>query len=234
MIDFHTHIIPFVDDGAKDLAEAIKMLYMLKSQGVKTVVATPHYNDSRIDIDGFLMLRNAAYLKLQQEIAQKGHDLPEVILGAEVFLSYEVIHNDGLSKLCIGDTNYLLVEVPSNVWFEWIYDFTDYLISQKNIKPIIAHFERYAFVNRDIDRFNNIKESDVVIQVNADAFLNFRMKKTAHRLVENGLLHIIASDTHNTTDRKPVILEAKKQIVKKYGEKKWEEICNNAREILFV
>ncbi|MCK9478851.1 MAG: hypothetical protein M0R40_05040 [Firmicutes bacterium] len=234
MVDFHTHVLPYIDDGAKDAAEAIKMLHLLKSQGVCTVAATPHYNDSVMSIERFLKLRNDSFLSLAQEIGAKPEGLPKIILGAEVYLSYEVIKNNDIDKLCIENTKCLLIEIPNDMWFDWVYDFSKHLIDEKGIKPIIAHFERYASLHKNVERFKKLGEIGAIIQVNADSFLDFKMKTTIKNLFKNNIVHLVGSDSHNTTNRKPRLDEAAKRIIKKFGADKWEELCDNSKRLLLT
>jgi len=112
MIDIHSHFLPGIDDGADSEECAIQMLEDLKQQGVNTVVSTSHYYAHNGSIDKFLQDRENSYSQLMHRLDGSREMYPDIILGAEVALTPELSKNEDLGKLCIGDSNAILIELP--------------------------------------------------------------------------------------------------------------------------
>ena len=116
MIDFHSHILPGIDDGSKDVAESLAMLSALKEQGVDTVVATPHFYANHHSVEEFLRRRQKAMDRLSAELSEGA---PTIVLGAEVRYYEGISHLQNLESLCIGDSKLLLLEMPFYKWTEY-------------------------------------------------------------------------------------------------------------------
>ena len=230
MIDFHSHILPGIDDGASDVKMSLDMLAKSYEQGVKTVVATPHcYLTKDEKIEHFLEKRQKSFNILIDAMKNDERAFPEVILGCELGVYREPSDVKELQKLCIENTDYILVEMPYEKWNVNNYDFI-YLLKINGMKPIIAHIERYWVQRND---FYNLFSLDVLFQVNADFFLtpNSR-KKVIPYLFENNALHILGSDMHNTTTRSSNMKQASEYISLKYGNDRFGYLMNNAYEVL--
>ena len=119
MIDFHSHILPGVDDGSKNLLMSFTMLRRLYKQGVTKVAATPHFYADKQSPDSFARKRDEKWKELRKHLDA---ECPEVILGAEVYYFEGISKSDSLSKLKIGETPLILVEIPFRKWNERITD----------------------------------------------------------------------------------------------------------------
>ena len=108
-IDFHSHILPGIDDGSRNIEESVALLDMMAEDGVDIVCATPHYYSHEISIDKFVERRNNAYERLKPHL-KDNH--PKILLGAEVLYNHSLVQCDDLSKLCLQGTDYLLWEMP--------------------------------------------------------------------------------------------------------------------------
>ena len=168
MIDAHAHFLPNIDDGAKSVDESLAMLREAYKQGVRLCVATPHAvihdND---EINRFINNRKIAYQKLQSQMPSNSIDIPKILLGAEVYLDNDINRYRDIVKLCIENSNAMLIEFPLTHKFnhkaeEWIYE-----LCCKKINPIIAHIERYAFRNEMLEALVDIP---AVYQINSSAF----------------------------------------------------------------
>ncbi len=232
MIDFHTHILPGIDDGASNAYESLQILQMLKSQGIDTVLATPHYYGDYHTVDGFLSARGAAYQKLMQAVHEANVSVPKIILGAEVRLSYELIQDAGLKRLCIGDTKCVLTEMSDGYWFEWVYDAVRKMKEDMGLIPVIAHLERYADSPPGMGKFERLFMLDVPIQINADAAADFKLWRNVKALMDKNRVHIIGSDSHNVSARRPRMDVAYRKISKKYGTQRWAFLQKNAEMLL--
>ena len=141
MIDFHSHILPGIDDGAQDIETSLALIEEEKKQGVSTIVLTPHFYPDRNTPDNFLKEREEAYRKLTSH--PESSTFPNFIKGAEVALTYELPKLEGLEKLCIEGTNLILIELPYHTYNEWVLNAL-FGISARGLVPIIAHFERFV------------------------------------------------------------------------------------------
>ena len=228
--DFHSHILPSFDDGAADTETAIKMLTLSKSMGVSCVVSTSHcYPCSSEDIDKFLDGRERAYSKLMDAIAASGADVPEIRLGCEVHLTCDLTGFRDVERLCVDGTSYMLLEMPASKWTDNTID-NVYKLSISGIKPIIAHAERNIKQNEDL--LNSLYMLDILIQINAGSFGVPTLKKFIDKMMKNKMIHIIGTDMHNLTSRRPVMDNAEKYIKKRFGGECWNYLMRNAGIIL--
>ena len=230
MIDVHSHILPELDDGAQNLELAISMLKESALHGVTDVVSTSHcYPKTETDIKKFLHKRKSSYDTLCSGIDSVDTSLPNIHLGCEVNMLTDISDYDSISALCIENTEYILVEMPYSPWSEWMID-SIYKLTLRGLKPIMAHIDRYTSQNKE--NLMALLELDVIFQVNADLFLNKKMKKTADKLINDGYVHIIGSDMHSMGIRKPNLQNAKEEIVSRYGLEFFNQMQENARYIL--
>ena len=229
MIDFHSHILPQIDDGAQNIKMSLDMLSESYRQGVRTVVATPHcYIANEYDIDIFLEKREKSYNILKKAMAEDGRDLPEIVLGCELQISKNVYHFEKLRPLCIENTDYILVEMPYGKWTEDCYDYL-YELTLKGMRPIMAHIERFIGKKKD---FHNLYSLDLLYQVNADSFLSPFVKRHLPDLFEKGIIQLLGSDMHNTTRRATHMKNAVERIVNGYGDGLVNYLMTNARKVI--
>lgn len=231
MIDFHSHVLPAIDDGSRDFDMTTQMLLESKEQGVETLVATPHYYPNKINAELFLERRNNAYSlymnKLDEQIK-----IPEIVLGAEVYFCNGISNLKELDLLAIGDTNYILLELPFESWSKRVFDEINSIISDRGLKPIIAHFERYIGLQNDHKNINRLFDMEVVIQSNAEYFIGFWTRRKALNYLKNNIIELIGSDCHNMTKRPPNLGVAYEIINKKCGKDVVDKLNRNASKIL--
>ena len=146
LVEVHSHILPGIDDGSPDVETSLKMIDMLKKQGAKAIVLTPHYYSDSISYDDFVARRNNAYNLLKSSLPLES---PELILSAEVYISKYLFNNSSLDEIKIGNSDYALIEHPFSCDFsQEIYDRLLNLYYDYGIKPVLAHIERYpAFMD---------------------------------------------------------------------------------------
>lgn len=212
-IDFHCHILPCVDDGAKTLEESISILNEEIKQGVNTVVMTPHFYVTKNSFEEFISKRQEAYSSLLY--AKNVNNLKvDLLLGCEVMFSPEILNID-LTKLCIQDTNYILIEFPHN-HYPMIAKNVFFALQNQGFTPIIAHAERYE--NLSNDDLREMIYSGILIQVNTSSlFDNRKYSKRVMNLIDNNMVHLFGTDTHSIDKRPPTFLKAKNLLEKKYG-----------------
>lgn len=227
MIDIHTHILPGLDDGCKTLGESVEALRIMKSSGVNKVVATPHYYHN-CGIRNFLQKRKKAY----ESVMQCCKDGPEVILGAEVALRFEMHKKENLPKLCIEGTNYMLVELPYEDWNNWVFDELFKISAVHNINIIIAHIERYIGVAKRT-KIAKLYDMDLKFQVTVDNYSNGLFRKfPSFDFIKNGKADFIASDCHNLEDRAPSFQRVIPKLRRMFGNDIVDGFFNNAQRML--
>lgn len=231
MVDFHSHILPGIDDGAKTVEDSVKMLMLAKAQGVDTIIATPHYYATKATIDEFLLAREESYKTLMKYVTENNLDIPKIILGAEVAFSVKCTKLD-ISRLCIENTNALLIELPYTFLNGWIYKEIYNISMRHSVDIIIAHAERYVGKRNDLSMIEPFLELDMYIQINASSVVEFRTRRAVKKFFDLGRVDLIGSDAHNMGKRISKMDKAWQYIAKKYGEQKIRKIEENSKKIL--
>ncbi len=210
MIDIHTHILPGIDDGSSSLKESLEMCRAAYDDGIRTIVATPHYKPGVLENSRNRILK--AVDELQKELMKQKISV-EILPGCEA-LAFpelpELIEKKEL--LTINDTGrYLLIELPPHgVDMESIKNLI-FRLGVMDIIPIIAHPERYVFIQKDPELMTGLVNQGALSQISARYLLSndgAPAAKTAHYLIKRGLVHIIASDAHNFGERKSLLKDA--------------------------
>lgn len=214
IIDFHSHILPAVDDGSRNVHESLEMLRAMEQQGVDCVIATPHFYPNRIGLKDFLHKQKKAY----EEIASyRLTGSPVMKCGAEVAFFRGMGKSEQLDCLCIESTKLLLLEMPFRNWTS--HDLVEIeRIMDKGIIPVLAHVERYYSLQHDQSIFRAITQLPLYIQLNAEAFRSFRMRRIAFKIIDCGRPILLGSDCHNLKERYPNLSAGRKALPKKYGE----------------
>ncbi len=229
MIDFHSHVLPGIDDGAGSVRTSIEMLRASHNMGVDTIVSTSHcYPTDKNAVLDFLSERERAYGILKTETAAEKEKFPRLVSASEVHLCRGTSSIREIEELCIDKTEYMLVEMPYSDWQDDDYEEL-YGLIRRGIKPIMAHLDRY------LERTEGVKEIlslNVLCQINADAFLNKSLRKKLLYLFTHDAAHVIGSDMHNMTSRPPNIAFAAEVIDQKFGKSYSDFILHNAERIL--
>ena len=214
MFDFHSHILPGIDDGSKDTETSVNMIAEEIRQGVSGIALTPHFYADMDDPETFLEKRARAFEKLRE--ATKDITCPTLIPGAEVHYYRGMSRSENLRKLCLGESNYILVELPFRRWQQYIVDDVKDIGNNLGLNVIIAHFERYLDQDRKLVK-QITEDEDLIIQSNAEFFLE-KDRRKALRYLKAGTIDILGSDCHNTDTRRPNLKDAMDLIGKKLGD----------------
>ena len=195
MIDFHTHLLPNIDDGSRDLEESLEILSRQEAAGIKTILATPHFYPDH-NLGQFIERRKAALEELKEESKTRGIDIR---LGAEVLLPVDTWQLEGLEALCIEGTHYILVELPYSHWSDWVYTSIEKLIVGKGLTPILAHVERYDTVYENPNVLLPFLEMGCLLQANAISLHpESSRRKLTLKLAKHGFIHLLGSDVHRS------------------------------------
>lgn len=230
MIDLHTHILPGIDDGAEDEEASGKLLDALVSQGVNKIVFTSHYYGRKRSPRQYLEARAAAFADIKSLIPAD----VETFLGAEVHFSKQMAAaNDSLCSLAIGDTRYILLELPFNApWDRGLWNRLRDFISDTDYIPVIAHVERYQEVRKKPVLLSVLKDMGCLLQVNTGAFLESDGRKLALVLLAHHLVDCLGTDAHNLETRAPDYAAAKSVIEEAGFREAFAKIQENMRLIL--
>ena len=220
MIDIHTHILPNVDDGSKDLETSILMIEREIEQGVTDIVLTPHVQSTVTKAN--TAKRKKQFELLKAEVSKRSLNI-NLHLGAEI-MYHSHIETD-FSKYHFGKNKYVLIEFSTKA--ESPIEEVCFDVMAMGYQVIVAHVERYNYLK--IEDIISIKQTGALIQTNASAILNIDKlanKKTVKKLIKEDLIDIIATDTHNIEKRPPNLLEARKVLKKHYDEDRLDLLFN--------
>lgn len=239
MIDIHTHILPGMDDGAEDIYDSIEMAAMAYESGTNVIVATPHCNIPGMYANYF----GEEYCRIfrrTKEILKR--EVPQITLlaGMEVFTTEDVprLLTDG-KIFPINRTRYILMEFD----FTEDPDFADEMLRRvKEVRaiPLIAHAERYEFVQDYPEIVYQWKKEGYEIQVNKGSFMGrfgHRARRTAYELLEHNLVTVAASDAHSPIHRTTCMADAYERLCEDYPKtyldvlfvENPQNICNGLR-----
>lgn len=214
--DFHTHILPGIDDGSSCVEESLAMLRMEAEQGIGRVLATPHFYPRYETPDSFLTKREQAQKVLREAMVGQP-DLPELEVGAEVYYFRGISEMDCLKDLAIVGTDYILIEMPMAPWQDTFFRELIQIRERRGLIPVIAHIDRYITPLRTFGIPRKLEELPVLVQANASFFLKGSTSSMAMKMLRSDQIHLLGSDCHNLDSRKPNLGEARSRIEHKLG-----------------
>ena len=231
IIDFHSHILPGIDDGSPSVETSVALLRKEAEQGITHVVATPHFYPQKDTPERFLRRRAAAEAALREEM-EKHPGLPRLSVGAEVYFFSGISNSEAISKLTIDGKRCVLIEMPLAPWSDMLYRELDGLYRKQGLTPIIAHVDRYISRFRTYGIPERLMELPVLVQANGEFFLKGSTASMALRMLKKGQIHLLGSDCHNLTSRAPDLGQALDRIQKRLGDAPLKEIRYWQREAL--
>ncbi len=203
MIDFHNHILPGVDDGSDSLEMSLSMLRKAEKQGITEIVNTVHIQhpkmyDKKVDHDYLL----GEVEKLQKSLDEEKINI-KIHLSSEVFYLPNLIEVSKNPLNTIGNGKYMLIEFIPGI-FPRGYEEEFYKLQSVEITPIVAHPERYKFIQKDLEILKEWIKQGYVIQLDAGSIRGHfgdKIKEIAIKMVEKGYVHLIGSDAHDNKGR---------------------------------
>lgn len=231
IIDFHSHILPGIDDGSRSVEESIALLRKEAEQGISRVVATPHFYPQLDTPERFLKRRTEAEAILRDEMG-KYSGLPELSIGAEVYYFNGISNSEAILQLTIDNKRCILVEMPSVPWSNGMYRELEGLYSKQGLLPVVAHVDRYLGRFRTFGIPERLEELPVLVQANAEFFLTKSTAAMALRMLKKSQIHLLGSDCHNLTSRSPNLMEAIAVIEKRLGKDPIDAICGWQQQVL--
>ncbi len=223
MVDIHCHILPALDDGAKNLETSLEMCRMAADDGIEAIVCTAHAND-RYPFDPDLVER-----KIREVTTQSG-GVPHLYPGCDFHLSYENLQSALAAprRFTINHGHYLLVEfadfaIPPHM------DQTFFQFRSRGMIPIVTHPERNPWLMSAGRQLFDWVQAGALVQVTAGSLLGRFGKSAVHFcrwLLESRMIHFVASDAHNTTHRPPLLRAAYNEVAGQFGHDLAELIFN--------
>lgn len=224
MIDFHSHILPNVDDGSKSVEETFCLLKEAKEAGFDAIISTSHYMEKYYEVS---TSERKVWIDALSENLQKENIALKLYLGNEIYITENIIHLLETGKATtIHNTNYVLFEFPLNAKPMNIYDFIYEMLEYKMI-PILAHPERYVFVQKEPEMIYDLIQKGVLMQANYGSILGQYGEKAqilVRKFLENDMIHFLGSDVHKKNSIYPRIPQALSEIRLIVGEEKLEEL----------
>lgn len=226
MIDIHTHLLPCVDDGSSSIEETIELINKAIKDGISDICLTPHF--SRVD----------EYLYLKDELLERfiSLKLKTIDLNINIYLGNEIMIERGIDELLekeklstINNSKYVLIEFPLNTYKK---EYDDYLYDIKalGLKIIIAHPERYSFINDKL--INEWLNNGYYLQANASSLKRKDTRKVLYKLISEGKVFLFASDVHGK-NRPSFLKEAYELIEKKYNKELADILfCTNPKNVI--
>jgi protein-tyrosine phosphatase len=218
LIDLHSHLLPGVDDGAKDLAMSLAMARVAAADGITTIACTPHLLAGVYNNNGPAIRRAVA--QLAESIAKA--DIPiTLVTGADVHITpdLDVQLRDGRA-LTLNNSRYLLLEPPHHVLPPRLEDLI-FGLQAGGYVPILTHPERLSWVEGHYDLIRRLVSSSVLMQITAGSVMGRfgrGPRYWAERMLDEGLCHLLATDAHNTEQRAPRMAEARDLVAQRLGD----------------
>lgn len=233
VIDTHSHVLPGVDDGAKDMEMAKQMISALYRQGVRTLFATPHI--SLCSRDDKVQRVASVYKKVTRFTEANFPDM-KILLGFEIYMEPGMI--DRIKKeaaITMNGTAYVLCEFPFGGAYSDMYELLQQLVRAR-YKPVIAHVERYSCLRGHWDRIRELREMGVLMQINAESLSGKLLDKRyrcGKALILADVIDFVGSDAHDMKERAPLMDQAQRTIEKLVGKEKAECILSKNARVFF-
>ena len=214
MIDFHSHILPTIDDGSRNMEQTVEILKEAKNAGFNKIISTSHYMEEYYNID------EKQRKKLIEEVKEQNQGI-ELFLGSEIYVTgniVELLKNQKAST--INNSKYVLFELPLNTK-EIIAKEVIYRLIENNYVPIIAHPERYKYVQENIEYIMELVDMGALLQSNYGSIIGMYGRKaesTVKKLLKEDSVQFLGSDVHREKqvyDKIPKILKKLNKIVSK-------------------
>lgn len=232
MIDFHSHIIPNIDDGSSSLEESINLIKEAEKAGFTAIISTSHYIEGYYDYN---QEERKKYLENLYNVENNDKNV-KLYLGSEIYITedmFELIEQEKAST--INNSRYILFELPMNSKTFLAKEIV-YRAIEKGYLPIIAHPERYTYVQEDINYARELSNMGALFQSNYGSIIGMygnHAKKTIYKLLEDDLIQFLGSDVHREGqiyNKVPKILKKLENVISK---KKIEELTQiNAEKVL--
>ena len=224
MIDFHTHILPNIDDGSRSIDETFNLIKEAKEVGFDGIILTSHYIENFYETD--VPERDVWVKAISENLGAKGIDT-DLYLANEIYISENMMGLLEQRKAStINNSCYVLFELPLNEEPLNLYDVI-YSLQENKLIPILAHPERYSFVQKEPELIYDLIEKGCLMQANYGSIIGqygVKAEYIVKKFLENNMIHFLGSDVHIQNSIYPKIPFALEKIREIVGEEKLEEL----------
>jgi protein-tyrosine phosphatase len=232
MIDLHCHLLPALDDGAPDLDTSLAMARLAAADGITVTACTPHILPGVHRNSGPQILKAVEDLAL----ALAAHEIPlRVVAGADIHITPDLLKGLASGYLpTLNGSRYFLLEPPQHSAPPRFEDFV-WSVVAAGFVPIITHPERLAWVEAHYSSFKRLATSGAWMQLTASSILGHfgrRVKRVSERMLDDGLVHIVASDGHNAGRRPPVMGAARAAIAMRLGDAEADRVVLSRPQVI--
>lgn len=231
-IDIHSHILPGVDDGAEDMDMTMEMVDAAYQQGVRTMIATPHYYPGHVRRPKEYL--EETFQKTISMIKEKYNDFT-LLPGNEIYYREEVAEKLRNKRIyTMAHTRYILLEFPPGAQYKFVCSAVRRCV-EEGYYPILAHIERYQCLWKNEKNIGELVRMGAYMQINAENFsggLFSPERRWCLRLAQRGLVHFIGSDCHNIRNRHPNLKQAADYLSERLDEGTFHRIIYDNPEKL--
>lgn len=218
MIDLHCHILPGIDDGAPDLDEALAMARVAVADGITVTACTPHIYPGMYENDAAGI--RVAIAGLREALHRE--DIPlQLVEGADVHLTPDLVRDLRNGSIpTLNGSRYFLFEPPHHVAPPRLENVVFDLVAAGYV-PVLTHPERLSWIDNHYPLFATLVKGGAWMQLTAGAItgrFGGRAKYWAERMLDEGLVHIVATDAHRSDKRPPLLAEAREAVGKRLGQ----------------
>ncbi len=229
MIDFHSHILPAIDDGSKSMEDSIQILREAREAGFSKIISTSHY------LEGYYEIKEEDRKRLIQELKNEDIGL-ELYVGSEIYITENMIDLLKEKKASsINNSKYVLFEIPMNNKTMLTKEII-YRLIENGYVPVLAHPERYSFIQQNPEELEELVDMGTLCQSNYGSIIGLygkKTEKTVKKLLKNNLIHFFGSDVHRQEQIYNKIPKAIKKIKKIISEDKFIELSEiNPQKVL--
>lgn len=233
MIDFHTHILPNIDDGSKSVEETFNLIKEAKSAGFDSIISTSHYIENYYEVG---VKERSEWINALSEALKKENIDMNLYLGNEVYFSENIIQLLNENKIAkMNNSKYMLFEFAMNVKPINVYDVI-YEMLQNKIVPVLAHPERYRFVQQDPSLIYELIDTGVLMQANYASIIGWYGEKAeilVKKFLESNMISFLGTDVHKQNTIYPRIPEILKKIEDIIGKEKLYDLTTlNPKRVL--
>lgn len=232
-IDMHSHILPGVDDGAENMDMSMTMVDMAYNQGVRLMIATPHYYPGHMRYPKEHL--EEVYAQTISVIKEKYSDFT-LLLGNEIYYRDEVVEKLKNRRIfTLADTRYVLLEFSTVAEYDYVRKAVKKILDA-GYYPILAHIERYSCLWKNEKGVKELIRMGAYMQINAENFEGgffSAERRYCTKLIQDGMVHFLGSDCHNTKRRSPNIKQAADYLEEKIEPEALARIMSqNPRKLL--
>ncbi len=218
MTDIHCHVLPGVDDGARDIDESLDMLQIMYDEGIRSVIATPHYHGGHMQPDVNTIRQRFEKLKAAAQMYDTLAAM-HLYLGCEIYYYPSIVEwLDEGRVLTMAGSRYVLLEFSYSSDIRQLSDGVS-RVAAAGFYPIVAHIERYRKIVGDVGAVDELIDRGAYIQINSESLSGgWKTARFVKKILKEQMVHFVGTDAHDTRGRSPSLAGESDLIARRYGE----------------